>query len=244
MSLVHYSVTASQRRSVCVDKLSLSFDADASDLLTIARVGRLVRMEHSLYEHNYRIGSVLVQHRRSRRSRRSYKQRNSRIEFNPARASDLDWKLVRRVLKLAACVRVTRLDVAVGLPVSARRVQVLGDPRHKLTVISSPINGIETTYVGARRSRRQIVVYDKRQERADRDNVDEDRTDEDVGVTRFEARHRSLGIGLAELLDLADPFASLVVVELCGGGLHELGAVYASAFGLRALRLARRTGRV
>lgn len=218
------------RVSLSVDKLSVSFNADETKLLAIARLGRLVRPKRSLYRVSYQLGHVFVQH--GLRSPHP-KRRVARIEFNPARANSLDEKLVRRVLAIAEDVRVTRLDVAVDLPVSPARLQVISD-RAKVTTIRGP-GGVETIYVGSRRSARQIAMYDKRRERIDRDLANEDHLDE----TRVEARHRGLGTGLAELRHLRDPFADLALVDLSAGdltGLHLLGASYASSFGVQALR--------
>lgn len=224
-----------------VDKLSVSFDSDETELLAIVRAGSIARMDRSAYRHNYRVGGVFVQHGPLGRSAPGHKRRSSRFEFNPARATDLDWKVLRRVLSLATRARITRLDVAVDLPVSVRRLQVLSDqasgssPR-KLNVFVGP-GGVETIYVGARASRREIAMYDRHQERIDRggNRVDEDHSD----VTRIEARLRSLGISLAELRELPDPFAGIALVDLSAGDipfLHALGAAYASAFGAQALR--------
>lgn len=224
-----------------VDKFSVSFDSDETKLLAIVRAGRIARMDRSTYRRNYRVGGVLVQHGSSGRSAPGHKRRSSRFEFNPARATDLDWSVLRRVLALATRASVTRLDVAVDMPVSVRRLQVLseqtsGSSPRKLNVFVGP-GGVETIYVGARASRREIAMYDRHQERIDRggNRVDEDHPD----VTRIEARLRSLGIGLAELRELPDPFAGIALVDLSAGDipfLHALGAAYASAFGAQALR--------
>lgn len=224
-----------------MDKFSVSFDSDETKLLAIVRAGQIARMDRSAYRHNYRVASVLVQHGSSGRSAPGHKRRSSRFEFNPARATELDWKVLRRVLALATRARITRLDVAVDLPVSVRRLQVLSDqasgssPR-KVNVFFGP-DGVETIYVGAQASRREIAMYDKPRERIDRggNRVDEDYSD----ATRVEARLRSLGIDLAELRELPDPFTGIVLVDLSAGDipfLHALGAAYASAFGAQALR--------
>jgi hypothetical protein len=224
------------RVSLSVDKLSVSFNADETKLLAVARVGRLVRPKRSLYRVSYQLGRVFVQHGRSPGASLKHKRRSSRVEFNPARARDLDWKLVRRVLALAEDVRVTRLDVAADLPVSPARLQVLAE-RAKLHSISSPV-GIETIYVGARKSgRRQVALYDKRREQIDAGRADENHPE----LTRVEARlgYRWLKGGLAELRHLGDPFADLALVDLSASdltGLHLLGASYASSFGVQALR--------
>lgn len=222
------------------DYLSVSFDADA-ELLAIVRVtGRPAGRKHPSYRWEYYCGvgakhhsDVLVQHgvlQSDGRSALRHRRRNSRIEFFPEHASREAWSTVRRVLAIASRVRVTRLDIAVDLPA---RFQLLADSR-KVRIIAGP-RGVETLYVGVRKSDRQIRVYDKRRQLIESSRAGEDHPEE----TRVEAQLRNLKAGVSGLVGLPDPFDGVSLVELSASGLPfplVLCASYAAAFGAQALR--------
>ncbi len=91
----------------------------------------------------------------------------------------------------------------------------------------------KTFYVGPREH--ILRLYDKRQERIDRQHADESHPES----TRVEVQLRNLGGGLAELSGLPDPFVRFAFVDLTAGkltGLLLVGASYASTFGVPALR--------
>lgn len=221
--------------NLCIDTLCLSFDAPTGRLLAIARdAGRRVRASpESKYRYAYRCTArIFVQHGPQGRSK--YKHtRNSRLVFNSAHLTDDGWKLVRRVLDLAVRVRVTRIDVAVDLPASIRRFQVLGAPKHKPNTFIG-LAGVETIYVAP--ESRRVRLYDKRQQLIDAGLVDESHPE----LTRVEAQLTNLGGTIDDLVDLRDPFADLRLVEIAAGDglpfLHALAASYASTFGAVALR--------
>jgi hypothetical protein len=220
-----------------VDYLSISFNAPTEELLSIARAaGRVHSTKRPAYRHEYRCGAILVQHGKQGQHGRSafkHRRRDSRLAFNPSHASAEDWIVVRRVLAVAADVRITRVDVAVDVRVSIARLQVLAEPGRKLNIFIGP-GGVESFYVGARKSERQVRVYDKRRELIDKGRANESYPQ----TTRIEAQLRNLG-PLSDLRELRDPFARLALVDLSAGGLpflHALGASYAATFGAPSLR--------
>jgi hypothetical protein len=218
------------------DYLSLSFDAPTDALLALARdAGDPRRAKHAFYRHEYlcRAG-ILVQHGFHGRRRR---RRDSRISFNPSRVTRKRWPLVRRVLSLASRVRVTRLDVAVDLP---GRYQPL--TQGKWRMIGS-FGGVETFYIGARKSDRQIRVYDKRRqmietERADGSYPETTRVEVQLRNLKLTADGKRRAMSVSDLSDLQDPFAKFALVDLASGLPFPLllCASWADAFGAQALR--------
>lgn len=225
---------------LCIDKLSITFNTiDADALLDlISTLGKRIATQASIYKHEYRCGGVFVQHgERTRSGARTYKgRRTSRLEFNPARASRCDWSLVQRLLRLAkpSSDRVSRLDVAVDIPVSLRRVQPLASRKHKVNVFLGS-TGVETIYLGVKGSEHQIRIYDGRQRLMDVGRAGVDHPE----VTRFEAQLRNVSRAIGDLVALPDPFVHLQLVDLSAHGLalsRRLLANYACVFGLVTLR--------
>ena len=243
-------VTSSVGR-LSIDRIALTFDLSSPKRIIqqIRRVGA-TRTGSRYYRYSwklpYGIGSgrfavpgLLLQHGPAHDER----VRSSRVEFNPGRLWKADprspartffGQLAGRLLQTDS--RISRLDVAVDLPVSIAEVQALPDAWRKTTTFSG-IRGVETINLGTRESRRQIVIYDKHRERQDRGHGP--RGEVPIGaLTRFEAQCRRLNLPLLALGDVVNPFhdLSLLVLSPLGGSISA-GALHwmAARFGVPAL---------
>ena len=216
-----------------IDKLAITFDtAYARKLLTIvANHGRTSTTKRPIYAHESRCGDVFVQHRPLPGS---FASRTSRLEFNPATASPSDTKLVKRLVAIAKNIRISRVDVAIDVPVSIRRFQVLSSTRQKVVTYSGPA-GIETLYLGKRGADRQIRLYDRQKRLHERGHLPPC----DGPLTRIEAELHHVRVSLSELASLKDPFSHLQLFDLSSGDLPLPQALllnYARVFGLATLR--------
>jgi hypothetical protein len=131
-------------------------------------------------------------------------------------------------------VRISRLDIAVDVPVSPRRIQALGSPRQKVNAFFGPA-GIETVYYGTRKSECQVRIYDRYQKLVD----DGHAMISTHPLTRFEAQLRNLGLAVEGLATLRNPFSRLRLVDLRADALplsRRVLACYARTFGLAALK--------
>jgi hypothetical protein len=223
--------------SLHVDKLSVTFNVTDEEvfLLLAAEIGS--PFESKNYEVSFSGHGITVQHRPTHRCR------SSRLEFNPrllfSKESRAGAGTRSRVLPLLAqavgsTIRVSRIDVAVDLPISIHDVQALGTNRHKLNWWIGK-HGLETTYVGGRGSSWEARIYDKRQELIDTRRADEAHPP----LLRIEVTVRSPKLALANLGHLANPFDRLRLFHLRSDGLPFARRVmvdYARVFGLPALK--------
>lgn len=86
---------------------------------------------------------------------------NIKVEFNPAKVSDLPafTAFYDRLISCAKYLDFQRFDVAIDLPVARERVQLRKDQRRYSEVCYSPPN--RTQYLGLRSSHGYIKVYNK-----------------------------------------------------------------------------------
>lgn len=130
-----------------------------------------------------------------------------RVEFNPSEIESSGEKLVRTLVDACSSTKqisVSRVDVAVDLPVPIGWVQPLGTHAKKYTAIGTA-DGLQTMYVGSKKHKRSIAVYDKALE-----------SGTESPLTRFEARHKQQEWGVDDLLTLPDPFVDLRLLWLDG----------------------------
>lgn len=227
--------------SLTIDKLSVVFNSiDDERLIEVARrcgsqvaaklyrfafVGHGVRVDHAPTDANAQI------------------RRLSRIEFNPedvfgkkgSRNQEAGY-FASSVIRLLnpTQAEITRIDVAVDLPVAIRDVQAIAGRKRKLNLWLGP-EGIETIYCGSRGSDCQIAIYDKQREQRDKGCP----TSTTSSLTRIEARVQRPGLGLLELSELPNPFTGLRLFRMRPDGLpleRRLLVEYARFVGLPALR--------
>lgn len=151
-----------------------------------------------------------------------------RVEFSPATCRAEGLTFVRRVLVDASSAHVTRIDVAVDLPVPLPHLQILGSEIAKVTAVRGA--RLETIYVGARRSRRSVVAYDKKAQLWSRDKIVVP-----GDLTRIEARRKGDRMELNDIPRLENPFESLRMLWLDSADLPlvmRLLVTYAQHFGL------------
>ena len=124
-------------------------------------------------------------------------------------------------------------------PTTARartvRARLLVSPAARLACIYLGPLGVETIYLGSRKSPAQIRVYDKRQQLKDSGRAVEGRTP----WTRFEAQLEPPKVGLHGLADLGNPYAGLRLFALRPDGLslpRRVLVAHARMFGLPALK--------
>jgi hypothetical protein len=226
----------------------MAFDTtfDALDTLQILRVvrarGDRASRARPTYRHEYWCGRVFVQHGTPSTTNKKFRlRRNSRVEFHPAsiRGPSRDARRARNTVQLLlrlakpGSLRVSRLDVAVDIPISLRRLQVLGSPRQKANVFLGP-QGIETIYLGRRKSDRQLRIYDRRRLLVEKGLAGDTHPDS----TRVEAQLRNLG-SIRNLSALPNPFSDLQLFHLTADGLtfpRRVLVEYAGVFGLRSLK--------
>jgi hypothetical protein len=228
--------------SLAIDRLSLTFDArNAAEFVArAASLGSAARSARPIYAHEYRCPrGIFVQHGSTpHASPRFLQRRSSRIEINPSRflGHAKSRALFAELLSFAIpqSTRISRIDVAVDLPVSIRRVQALGAPRQKVNVFFGAA-GVETIYCGTQKSERQVRIYDRRQKLVD----DGGALTSAHPITRFEAQLRNVGLTVDGLLTLHNPFSRLRLLDLRAEALplsQRVLAHYARAFGLPALK--------
>lgn len=224
-----------------IDKLSIVFNpVDGQRLIeTAQRYG--ARVDAKLYKLAFAGHGVRVDH--SPAEANNQIRRSSRIEFNPEAALSKKAARNREAGQFASAVmrlldpteaEITRVDVAVDLPVALRDVQALSDRTRKFNLWLGA-EGIETVYCGSRGSERQIVLYDKRREQRDRGKA----PDLSSPLTRIEAHVQRPGLGLLALPALENPFTRLRLFLLRPDGLpfeRRLLVEYARFFGLPALK--------
>jgi hypothetical protein len=134
-------------------------------------------------------------------------------------------------------IRITRIDVAVDLPVSIKDVHGVGEQGRKLKITTylGP-QGLETIEVGSKESDLLIKQYDKRRERSDRGATQPGTSSP---LTRIEARLHRLSLKPDELTALKNPFRSLRLFLLRPDGLpldRRYLVAHARVFGLPDLK--------
>ena len=220
-----------------VDRLTLTFNAVDDDVLlgVLERYAKGVRAGF-YYDRVYEVRGVRIEH--STNSVKSTR-RSSRVDFLSARSLSGDAlrhasPLLSRLFRLVApgSLRLSRVDVAVDLPVSLRNVQALGSSRQKVSTYLGK-GGVETIMFGNRKLDRHTVIYDKRQQTIDGGGSDDGRA-----RTRIEARIKNPGVPLVQLAALSNPFEKLSVLLLrtTGSLVDDLLLSYASFVGFPALR--------
>ena len=222
-----------EHTAISCDRLSMTFDVKQRhrrDFRALVRRGE--ERPYKRYRHSYRFENITAQH-----DPRSDHSRWARLDFNPNKLGRSDWSFLVEGCALAErdTVNITRLDVAVDLPVSLRDVQGLGTGRRKkFTTVMGP-SGVQTMYLGSKRSAQRIVIYDKRQELIDTGMADESYP----RTTRFEARLKNPDVALLGLAELSNPFSQLRLFSLRSDGLpveKRLLVRYARFVGLAALQ--------
>lgn len=134
-----------------------------------------------------------------------------RLDFNPALLTPRATQLIAELLANCRGPRISRIDVAVDLPVQLGAVQALGTRSRKATAIVS--DTIETIYIGDKNAAVSFAIYDKRNERRRHGVVTLD------DLTRFEARLKKRELEPLELTQIENPFGSLQLLWLGGDDL-------------------------
>jgi hypothetical protein len=154
----------------------------------------------------------------------------ARLELNPARAGIIG---IREFQLIAAdlfpcdyirAARVSRVDVAIDIHGTKISELAIYSPRHQKSMVAFGRWGdIETMYIGAKRSGKQVVVYDKARQLREKQrvNVVEE-------CTRFETRVKTY-VSVRELAGLKNPFAGIEVFN-CPTDFPELAPNYRQMF--------------
>lgn len=229
-----------------VDKLSLTFDPpDVKAMQLLCEEGAEADIPSKGYGAAYSLDGLRVDCEPKRKGLRS-----ARIELNPARllgpkGSPKALALLRQLAPLISPeeAAVTRIDVAVDMPVLLHNVQGFGERARKLRVWFGP-EGIESMYSGAKGSACQLCIYDKdREQRERRPGTDRLARNPKAQAprpwTRFEARLKPDALTPAALPSLPNPFKRLRLFTLRADGLPFAGRLLVEAarfYGLPALK--------
>lgn len=219
---------------LAIDKLSFTFWTDGSPRWLREVEERCIPRPSRLYGLAFHYLDVRIESRPTFRTDRPY-----RVEFNPRALWDERSKARRLLHSIMASVdssssQITRIDLALDVPVSIRDVQGFGERQRKLNQWIGP-SGLETIYSGGKKAALQLKVYDKRRERAERGATPCAASP----LTRFEAQIRRPGLRLDELARLKNPFTGLRVFLLRPDGLpleRRLLIGYARIMGVLALK--------
>jgi hypothetical protein len=127
--------------------------------------------------------------------------------------------------------------VAVDAPIDLRDVQVLGQRNRKATLVLGG-HGVQTVYLGSRKSKHQLRIYNKGAERMEKGDAEVE-----LPMTRFEVQLRGRPGGgplpLLRLPQMGDPFCGLRVYLPRTAGLplpRRLLVEWGRLFGLPALK--------
>ncbi|EMU9960800.1 replication initiation factor domain-containing protein [Staphylococcus pseudintermedius] len=103
----------------------------------------------------------------------SYGRRNMRVEFNPNRLSydEMIW-LKANIISCMDDIGFTRLDLAFDFECDLSDYYAMSDKALKKTVFYGRDGNVETKYFGVRDSDRFIRIYNKKQERKDRADIE------------------------------------------------------------------------
>jgi hypothetical protein len=233
-----YPITA-ESVPLVVDKLALTFNvSNEESFIDLAEDhGHEAASFSDIYQRRFRCGGLVFDHGLKSRSLKYSAQRSSRLEFNPAKsaASGPEFAVVQAMAAhgIFRDVRISRIDVAVDLPVTIREIQALGNGRFPARPVLGS-DGVETIYYGTSRSAVEIAIYDRRRKLIEAGLAGPDHPH----VTRIEARIRKAPT-LDALRRLKNPFVRLHPIYLCGEGLplpQRLLVQYAQTFGLPVLK--------
>jgi len=142
--------------------------------------------------------------------------RFARVDFNPSRTP-----MAPRILSTLlqpflppqgwTATRLTRIDIAVDYLVAL--AELVAFARNRTANLYCGPAGIETMVLGAKRSRRKLVLYDKRAEMQTRNMPVPAHP-----VTRIEAQIRPLRMSVLDFSTLPNPFSDLVVTQPAPAG--------------------------